>query len=127
GVEDDVDAGRRQVMPKAAGEFGRGELQTQGEQQQHDADWRPRGDELTGGGHRQDAALTERKTGEQVHRYWRQRESSCQSAQYSERGQEGAELEQQRPRDLHGSGLIDDLFDPGDAFFGADDYQDIAG
>ncbi|CNM00378.1 Uncharacterised protein [Mycobacterium tuberculosis] len=57
GVEDDIDTRRRQVVAQTAGELGRRKLQTQGQKQQHDTDGRTGSDELTGGGHPQDAAI----------------------------------------------------------------------
>jgi hypothetical protein len=82
----------RQVVAQAGGEFGRRELQAQGQQQQHDADGRACRDELAAGGQRQDPALTQRQTRKQVHRDRGQRESACDAAHYGQRGQEGAEL-----------------------------------
>jgi hypothetical protein len=81
-------------------EFGGAVLQAEQEEQQDDADFGAGGGELLAGVEREDAAVAEGESGQEVEGYGGEAHSSCEASQQSQGEDDGPEF------DEHGGGVV---------------------
>ena len=122
------------MPPQADGELCDGELQTQGEQEQHHADRGSGGNEPSCVGDRCDAALAHKQSGQQVERNGREPVATRGRAKDGQGDQDPAEFEQEARGDFHGlpvrsgaSDAVDQTPDSGDSVIGTDHHQNVVG
>ncbi len=100
-VQQEIHPCRGQVAAQTDRELRHGEFETEHQQQQDDADARAGLHEGGGCGDRCDSSLAQRQARQEIQRDRGQRATPCQRAEQTQRDQDGAQLQQQRDRDVH--------------------------